>query len=123
MRPIKFREWIQEPGHRDIPSRMCEPDFQGNINHVFAQNGKCINGTKYFYMQYTGFKDETDQEIYEGDILLEISLGNMVIEWEPEIGSWVYRDINSPVRLSDDWVKAFRVIGNIYENPELIVGG
>jgi len=40
MRPIKFREWIEEPDFNDIPSHMVSPKFQGEINEVLADNGK-----------------------------------------------------------------------------------
>lgn len=117
MRKIKFRQWLEEPDYRDIPSRMVEPRFQGEINKVFDLNGKQLRyqGTSY-YMQFTGFYDKNGREVYEGDILFP----NLVVEWNNELGSWVYDNGSSPTHLSSDWVKSSEIIGNIYENPELL---
>jgi len=76
--------------------------------------------------QYTGLKDKNGKEIYEGDILDSPS----VVEPEREICE-VYWTHYSPgwyarSRESEDELSAFtddcEVIGNIYENPELVGG-
>jgi hypothetical protein len=70
-------------------------------------------------MQYTGLYDKNGKEIYEGDVV-EFKYANMKklkraeIQWGTG-GFWVVGWYN---KLSD--YKAFEIIGNIYENPELL---
>lgn len=80
---------------------------------------------EYIPMQYTGLKDKNGKDIYEGDIIQWINRttnGGMkditVIEYDDKdasfyIGSWYDRDF------PDTSQKAL-ILGNIYENPELL---
>ena len=70
-------------------------------------------------MQYTGLEDKNDVEIYEGDI---------VRYFRNELAVIVYRDGGVDIR-SLSWgdceplqrrLGEIEVIGNVYENPELL---
>jgi hypothetical protein len=79
---------------------------------------------KYQVMQYTGLKDNSGKEIYESDIL---SFDNKVwggkitkhflIEWKDNSACFI------GVGVPSDWKIHCEVIGNIYENPELLTKG
>lgn len=85
--------------------------------------------------EYTGLKDKKGKEIYEGDIV-EISWGNMGETQKCPVVWGSYSDgeyvnnvecwMTSASPVSDNgglWGEAehtYEVIGNIYENPELL---
>jgi uncharacterized phage protein (TIGR01671 family) len=83
-------------------------------------------------MQYTGLKDKNGKEIYEGDILKNIRHGAQLIEvyWEGirakqmgwlDYGGWKFRKIVNDGKMTyATYDGDIEVIGNIYENPELV---
>jgi len=72
-------------------------------------------------MQYTGLKDKNGKEIYEGDILSPVEVlhgeGNQVVSYCAEGG---YSGFVTSGGLQFD--ECDKIIGNIYENPELLEG-
>ena len=95
-----------------------------------------LNGLDHL-MQYTGVNDASDRNIYEGDIVVAEAYPFFndgkanyvgVIEWV-EAGFYVVMRVRSgaAVRGISDGIagrleaeNSFTVIGNIYENPELL---
>lgn len=71
-------------------------------------------------MQYTGLKDMRGKEIYEGDILFE-SFSEEYFKVVFENGSFRAEDDKDSLDL-EDYAHICEVVGNIYENPELLGG-
>lgn len=77
---------------------------------------------EYVLMQSTGLFDKNGKEIFEGDILgTQDGLLNGVVEYRTDLGMWT----NSLVRYNNferlcNIASDREIIGDIYENPELL---
>ena len=122
MREIKFRTWDKEIKEMLSDVSLWNDDFTSYLNeHIEYLQDKCE------LMQYTGLKDKNGIEIYEGDIVkigIDFGYGTQPLVGEVLFDkcSFVYRhksqgDLSLFGIDSNDWCE---VIGNIYENPELL---
>ncbi|MCC2443245.1 YopX family protein [Bacillus cereus] len=133
MKKNKFRAWHKE--------KKCWMSLHNNGYSFNPNNGQIyyegLNITSRIdLMQYTGLKDKNDKEIYEGDIVKYLD-GN---EWSTESGYDCEEFNNHGAIFFDeecgrydvtnkqgigyddlfDCGVDFEIIGNIYENPELV---
>lgn len=72
-------------------------------------------------MQFTGLLDKNGQEIYEGDIL-EVEENKGEVSYSVPGGRWFLRPKGGGRGFSfvDLALHEWEVIGNIYENPDLL---
>lgn len=78
------------------------------------------------FMQYTGLKDKNGKEIYEGDILLRDGGFQLIVSYKNGAYTRSYQNSNIYLLydafITDGCLVDYMVIGNIYENPELLDG-
>lgn len=124
MRKIKFRAWHKE---KKIMGEVLGIDILHKEIFFSNEDVDCYEHTDFKdieLMQYTGLKDMREKEIYEGDIVkLRANHGIGVIKYSDEWGAFVVEYIKPRplVVLGMNYYKEdIEVIGNIYENPELI---
>lgn len=125
MREIKFKAWVKEL------NEIREVEYINFLKKMISYPNKFC---KEYYlnadfdeielMQYTGLKDEYGDEIYEGDIVkLRANHGIGVVKYYDEWGAFVVEYIK-PKKLAvlgmNYYEEDIEVIGNIYENPELL---
>ena len=76
-------------------------------------------------MQYTGLNDKDGQEIYEGDVVEnhwpEMTSGIYIVRFSLSDFGTRFEIVNHTTGVNRWWKEATcRVIGNIYQNPELL---
>lgn len=113
MREIKFRVWEEDL------KRMQDWGWIKESGYVPGDK----NITGYIFMQYTGLKDKNGKEIYEGDFLHHEPLyPNIPIEvfWSNKFAGWRGKIQGLLVINIIKILAECEVIGNIYQNPELL---
>lgn len=130
-RELKFRAWdtlpLSNPQIPKVFTRFSLKDMNvGNIKFPDIEN--------WIFMQYTGIRDKDGKEIYEGDIIKYDSSENMNHWVAGETALIIglpgrftarmcpfdsYTGVNQNT-LNEDIQECVTVIGNVYENPDLL---
>ncbi len=117
-REIKFRVWHkpEKKMHFYLKVKFGKSTnitLEGKFKDVDQITTKTVPNDHLEIMQFTGLLDQNGKEIYEGDITRcgqEEKIG--VVEWHKEFAMFTNCAVADPNKCE--------VIGNIYENPELI---
>lgn len=140
MREIKFRAWDKEES-----KMLANADYQLSfclnlLGDIVGEDGSLFNpeltwdenSKRFVVMQYTGLKDRYKKEIWEGDILRALNLENgkytkWIVTFQENVAGFVlradylYEETGDTRYLFQNLRYGIgRVIGNIYENSELL---
>ncbi len=105
---IKFRSWNKDRKTMEFW------DLWWNYIEYLSQDEETV-------MRFTGLKDVNGKDIYEGDIIGYWANACWVVVWEE------YRwrlsggpEWNGTITFTPSSIKGKAIIGNMYENPELL---
>jgi uncharacterized phage protein (TIGR01671 family) len=136
-REIKFRAWhkeykkmlvvyvIHQGTYWEGFVKNCQGFVPPNEQYIFRFN-------EAEWMQYTGLKDKNEKEIYEGDVLENDNGVKYIVIWVEQLGGFYLSIPNSQrgkeiiscaaSKVANEPMLLFKeaVIGNIFENPELL---
>lgn len=131
MRKIKFRVFDKAVKKMHIVGEDIHDSltcFDGIVKYYNLQNGDGSGDDgDYVLMQYTGLRDKNGREIYELDIVKAVSQGShavCTVKWgQGRVGFFLHAPgicWNLSGGGKDYDQETVEVIGNIYENPELL---
>lgn len=122
MRELKFRAWDEKlermlTGHNQYGTDEPDPNKKyssaGAFTRLWESIARFKESRRFILTQYTGLRDKDGVEIYEGDILTdEDTTKPSVVKYDDG-----FYEFDGGCIISDGESK---VIGNIYENPELL---
>lgn len=116
MKEIRFRFWDIEFKKMFKDHEMIKKSI--TFNEFFNNKYSPVE-----IMQYTGLQDVTGKEIYEGDIIKPSdSKLFFIIAWDDNLCKFggLHPDKEFGLRLNKLDTDCYTIVGNIYENPELL---
>lgn len=120
-RQLKFRAWDKLAKQFTYPDKGYQGHYVLTLNGQFQnlQNGS--GGDEYVVQQWTGLNDYENNNIYEGDIVryeLDGIVYTQTVGWGNNGWEMIDTRLYSTPLITN--LPNFEVIGNIFENGELL---
>ena len=119
---MKSLKWMCDVTNISFDSKFVDICQQEDTERYTEMSGEFDEIT---LMQSTGLKDKNDKEIFEGDIL-DYKGRKALVRWHGSYASFIYRFVDELQNRNTEWKPLYlaymkcEIIGNIYENPELL---
>ena len=124
MREIKFRAWVKNLDTNKFQMHLWNINFFADYSPVtgYGDEFPDPDDPDRILMQFTGLKDKNGKEIYEGDVAeyeAWTGLDRGEIVWGEKECAFFWAGKTDCQPLGDIY-QDIEIIGNIYENPELL---
>ena len=119
---MKSLKWMCDVTNISFDSKFVDICQQGDTERYTEMS---VEFDEITLMQSTGLFDRNGKEIFEGDILDYRGRKALVI-WHGSYASFIYRFVDELQNRNTEWKPLYlaymkcEIIGNIYENPELL---
>lgn len=119
---MKSLKWMCDVTNISFDSKFVDICQQGDTERYTEMS---VEFDEITLMQSTGLKDKNDKEIFEGDIL-DYKGRKALVRWHGSYASFIYRFVDELQKRKTEWKPLYlaymkcEIIGNIYENPELL---
>lgn len=122
-REIKFRMWHKKSKKMFDVESINFKDRVLNMWNSIVYTLSIFSLDDVILMQYTGFHDRFGNEIYESDIVYVLSEDeNAIIEWDEQTARFIIHFDGWIADFNNYYGKELEIMGNIYNNPELLGG-
>ena len=122
MRTIKFRAYGKKEKRMDKLFGITQKEvLVRGLTGVYSKKRENVE-----LMQYTGLKDGNNKEIYEGDVVVsnKVKTDTCVVKWASGLAGWLldtrFEGSMGTYQLNSHVSEMYKVIGNIWENGDLI---
>lgn len=128
MREIKFRVWCKNRNEWEKDAVALLPN--GSLKEL--RTHRPLSNESHIVLFATGLHDKNGKEIYEGDILKSFDPSGeedrtFAVDYDKSAGGYVFEALAgfddfdvTTIPWAKDMGFEFEIIGNIYENPELL---
>ena len=118
---FRIRAW-HEPTQKmfEVHCFTAEQVFENTLDGVGTSPTNPANTNDCVLMQCTGLKDMTGRLIYEGDVVALNDDEIAVISWSDVIARFVIENEDVQADFDNFYPYELEIVGNIYENPQLL---
>lgn len=119
---IKSLEWMCDVTNISFDSKFVDICQQGDTERCTEMS---VEFDEIKLMQSTGLHDKNGKEIFEGDIV-DYKGRKALVSWHGSYASFIYRFVDELQKRNAEWNPLYlaymrcEVIGNIYENSDLL---
>ena len=119
---MKSLKWMCDVTNISFDSKFVDICQQGDTERYTEMS---VEFDEITLMQSTGLHDKNGKEIFEGDIL-DYKGRKALVRWHGSYASFIYRFVDELQKRNTEWKPLYlaymkcEIIGNVYENPELL---
>lgn len=115
MKTIKFKVWFIKEKRMQLFSSLKDNKF---AELLFYDD---YDETDLKFLQFTGLFDKNEKEVFDGDIV-KFDDGIIMNVFQSEDGSWILDKVDNSYKAFKVYnqKEIIKVIGNKFENPELL---